>query len=152
MVAKELLARGRKVRVLVRNPEKAAALKAQGAELVQGDVTDTAAVARALEGAQGAYLLVPPDVGDAVEDETHGADDVELDDGSPEDAFIPERRGCVQSLKFCRKKKEDSNACVCAISVLNQEEMGVQTTVGGTAPEWCVRLSGRWDRSSVVWD
>lgn len=61
VVANELLSRGEKVRVLVRSREKGAALAAKGAELVLGDVLDASSVAAALEGAEGAYLLVPPD-------------------------------------------------------------------------------------------
>ncbi len=48
--ARTLLAEGHEVRALVRDPERAAAVVQQGAELVQGDVTDPASVARAAEG------------------------------------------------------------------------------------------------------
>jgi uncharacterized protein YbjT (DUF2867 family) len=60
VVARTLLERGAKVRVVVRTPAKAASLAAAGAEVVTGDVEDAASVERALRGAQGAYLLVPP--------------------------------------------------------------------------------------------
>ncbi|AKF11065.1 ester cyclase [Sandaracinus amylolyticus] len=62
VVAERLLAAGAKVRAVVRDRGKGAALAAKGAELVVGDVTDAALVARALEGAEGAYLIVPPDL------------------------------------------------------------------------------------------
>lgn len=61
IVASELLARGKKVRVLVRNADKARALAERGAEVAIGDVTDAASVERALAGAEGAYMLMPPD-------------------------------------------------------------------------------------------
>ncbi len=61
VVAEALLARGKKVRVVGRNPEKLEGLRTKGAEVVQGDVTDEKSVARALRDAEGAYLLVPPD-------------------------------------------------------------------------------------------
>lgn len=61
VVAKELLDRGEKVRLLVRDPAKVEALAARGAEVVKGDVLDGAAIASALEGAKGAYVLLPPD-------------------------------------------------------------------------------------------
>ncbi len=61
VVANALLARGEKVRVVVRSREKGAALAAKGAEIALGDVLDGASVAAALEGAEGAYLLMPPD-------------------------------------------------------------------------------------------
>jgi uncharacterized protein YbjT (DUF2867 family) len=40
--AQNLLAKGHKVRALVRDPEKAANWASQGVELVQGDVNDAA--------------------------------------------------------------------------------------------------------------
>lgn len=42
-------------------PRQASRLRELGAEIVAGDVTDRALVARALDGAEGAYLLAPPD-------------------------------------------------------------------------------------------
>jgi len=57
--AKALLAKGVKIRALVRSPEKAAALKAAGAELVAGDVSDSAALAKALAGVDRALLILP---------------------------------------------------------------------------------------------
>ncbi len=58
--AQELLAKGKKVRALVRSLEKAAAWRGQGVELVQGDWTDVAVLSKALEGVEGAYLMMPP--------------------------------------------------------------------------------------------
>lgn len=57
--ARALLARGVKPRVLVRSAEKAAPLAAAGAELVVGDALDKASVARALEGSDKLFLLLP---------------------------------------------------------------------------------------------
>jgi nucleoside-diphosphate-sugar epimerase len=53
-VARRLRARGDDVVALVRTPGKATALSAIGCTLVQGDVTDTAAIARGLDGADAA--------------------------------------------------------------------------------------------------
>lgn len=61
VVANELLARGKKVRVVARDASKVARLTAKGAELFAGDVLDASSVKAALAGAEGAYLLVPPD-------------------------------------------------------------------------------------------
>jgi uncharacterized protein YbjT (DUF2867 family) len=61
VVAGELLDAGRNVRVLVRDPAKAKALADRGAEVVTGDLFDEAALARAAAGAEGLYLLSPPD-------------------------------------------------------------------------------------------
>ncbi len=47
--ARHLLAAGKQVRALVRNPEKAAAWKDQGVELVEGEWQDTAVLTEALQ-------------------------------------------------------------------------------------------------------
>lgn len=57
--AQHLLAQGRKVRALVRNREKAANWADRGVELVDGDWNDAAAVERALEGVEGAFVMLP---------------------------------------------------------------------------------------------
>ncbi|MGC3024450.1 NmrA family NAD(P)-binding protein [Burkholderia sp. DN3021] len=57
--ARHLLAQGRKVRALVRNREKATNWADQGVELIDGDWNDAAAVERALEGVEGAFVMLP---------------------------------------------------------------------------------------------
>jgi uncharacterized protein YbjT (DUF2867 family) len=58
VVADRLLSAGRNVRVVVRDAAKGAPWAARGAE----DVQDGAAFGRALQGAQGAYVLIPPNM------------------------------------------------------------------------------------------
>lgn len=62
VVAKSLLAAGQQVRAVVRDETKAQELRALGAELFVADMTDTAALERAVTGAQGVYFLSPPDM------------------------------------------------------------------------------------------
>jgi uncharacterized protein YbjT (DUF2867 family) len=57
--ARHLLAQGERVRALVRNREKATHWADQGVELVEGDWNDAAAVERALEGVEGAFVMLP---------------------------------------------------------------------------------------------
>jgi uncharacterized protein YbjT (DUF2867 family) len=59
-VARELLDRKQKVRVLVRSDKKGVAWREKGAEPWVLDLGDAAALAAALEGVRGAYLIVPP--------------------------------------------------------------------------------------------
>lgn len=69
--ARQLLAEGKQVRTLLRTPEKARAFADRGVDIRQGDLNDTEALARALEGVEGAFLLMqptltpPPDFSDA---------------------------------------------------------------------------------------
>ncbi|MGD0676071.1 MAG: NmrA family NAD(P)-binding protein [Polyangiaceae bacterium] len=60
VVSRELLARGHKVRAVVRNVDKAKGLAGQGADVLAGELGDAAFLARALRGADGAFLLLPP--------------------------------------------------------------------------------------------
>lgn len=58
--ARHLLAQGKQVRALVRDRGKAASWSERGVEVVDGDWTDAAALARALAGVEGAYVMMPP--------------------------------------------------------------------------------------------
>lgn len=62
VVADALITAGEKVRVVVRDEAKGAAWRARGAEVAVADLTDSGALARALDGASGAYLLIPPNI------------------------------------------------------------------------------------------
>jgi uncharacterized protein YbjT (DUF2867 family) len=60
IVANKLLNQGKKVRVVGRNAEHLAQFKK--AEPFVGDVTDKAAMAKAFQGAEAVYLMMPPNV------------------------------------------------------------------------------------------
>lgn len=59
--AESLLAANKPVRVIVRDLKKGDPWKEKGAEVVVLDLADAAALGKALQGAIGAYLLLPPD-------------------------------------------------------------------------------------------
>jgi uncharacterized protein YbjT (DUF2867 family) len=62
--AEALLSRGKQVRAVVRDAKKGEPWKARGAEVaVVADLNDRGAVAGALAGAEGAFLLLPPNLG-----------------------------------------------------------------------------------------
>ncbi len=58
--AKRLLAEGHTIRTLARTPQKAAEWSQQGVDVREGDLNDSAAVAAALEGVDGAFVMLPP--------------------------------------------------------------------------------------------
>ncbi len=62
VVAKTLLAKGEKVRVVGRNAARLEPFVKKGAEAFAADATDAAALARAFAGARAAYALIPPDL------------------------------------------------------------------------------------------
>ena len=60
VVAKNLLARQQKVRVVGRNAAHLQPFAAQGAEIFVGDVTDASALTKAFQQADSAYVMIPP--------------------------------------------------------------------------------------------
>ncbi|MBX9657353.1 MAG: NAD(P)H-binding protein [Nitrospiraceae bacterium] len=62
-VVETLLARKQPVRVVVRSTDKGAAWKAKGADVAVASLEDASAMTKALTGANGVYLLVPPNYG-----------------------------------------------------------------------------------------
>ncbi|MGA9392184.1 MAG: NmrA family NAD(P)-binding protein [Candidatus Sulfotelmatobacter sp.] len=59
-VAKTLLSRGKKVRVVGRNATHLQPLAAEGAEIFVADLTDSPAVTKAFQQADSAYVMIPP--------------------------------------------------------------------------------------------
>ena len=62
VVAQSLIDQGQPVRVIVRSADKGAVWKAKGAEVAVADIMDRDALTQALDGASGAYFLLPPDL------------------------------------------------------------------------------------------
>jgi uncharacterized protein YbjT (DUF2867 family) len=60
VIAETLLAKGKKVRAIGRKAEHLQPLVEKGAEAFVGSVTDGSAIGRAFQGAEAAYLMVPP--------------------------------------------------------------------------------------------
>lgn len=60
VVAEALLSRGKAVRVVVREAAKGEAWKARGADVAVAGLDDIGAMTQVLKGAEGAYLLLPP--------------------------------------------------------------------------------------------
>ena len=62
VVATNLLTRGEKVRVVGRNSAHLQPLTSKGAEGFIADVTDAGVLAKALQGADSAYVMIPPNL------------------------------------------------------------------------------------------
>ncbi|MDH4082961.1 MAG: NmrA family NAD(P)-binding protein [Nitrospira sp.] len=63
VVAETLLGKKQSVRVVVRSQEKGVAWKSKGAEVAVASLDDVPALTKAFEGANGVYVLVPPNYG-----------------------------------------------------------------------------------------
>jgi len=59
-VARALINKGQKIRVMTRNPEKAAGLAKAGAVVVKGDLTNEADLQAALRGIDGVFAMSTP--------------------------------------------------------------------------------------------
>src|ERR1700721_79644 len=99
-VAENLLAAGKKVRGVVRNPEKAKAWVDRGVELVQSAYDDAAGLAKAFSGAEGVFAMIPPDFapapGLAAQQRTSAAIREALDQGKPGKAVFLSSIGSEQ--------------------------------------------------------
>jgi len=62
-VALHLLAEGKKVRAIGRSAQRLQALAKIGGEPFTADLTDTAALTQAFRGAEGVYVMIPPNPG-----------------------------------------------------------------------------------------
>ena len=60
LVVRHLLEAGRKVRAVVRDPEKAAGLREAGAEVAFADYREPEKLAKAIQGAEAVYVIPPP--------------------------------------------------------------------------------------------
>jgi uncharacterized protein YbjT (DUF2867 family) len=60
VITKKLLEKGEKVRVVGRNAARLEQFVHKGAEAFVGDIKDTEALTKALTGARGAFLMLPP--------------------------------------------------------------------------------------------
>lgn len=65
-IVTNLLAAGKTVKALARNPEKMAAIAEKGAAIVAGDLEDLEFLTENLRGATAAYIMLPPNFGAAV--------------------------------------------------------------------------------------
>jgi uncharacterized protein YbjT (DUF2867 family) len=60
VVASELLARGERIKAIVRNPNRGAPWGDRGAEIAVGSLEDRAFLGKTLAGAAGFFVLLPP--------------------------------------------------------------------------------------------
>jgi uncharacterized protein YbjT (DUF2867 family) len=87
VVAKKLLAQGKKVRVVGRSAERLSSLVSLRAEPFVGDIRNKEAVQRAFNGAQAIYVMIPPDLANpdfpAYQDQVIEAVASALEQGAP---------------------------------------------------------------------
>lgn len=87
IIAKRLLAQGKKVRVVGRSTERLSSLVSLGAEPFAADISNQEEVSKAFSGAEAAYVMIPPDLANpdysAYQDKVTGAIASALEKGAP---------------------------------------------------------------------
>ncbi len=121
VAAETLLAAGKSVRVVVRSAAKAKALAERGAEVVEADLNDEAAMTAAFRGADGVFLLSPPDV--------------------TLDGFLAKRKQLLETLARAAKAAQVKHA-VFLSSVGAQHADGTGIIRSAHAGEQALRASG----------
>ena len=62
VIAEKLLAEGKKVRVVGRDPKRLERFTEKGAESFAADATDGVALTKAFTGAKAVYAMIPPNI------------------------------------------------------------------------------------------
>lgn len=135
--ARELLARGEKVRVLVRDAAKGESWVRQGAEVAVADLNDRAGLADALRGSSGCFVLLPANyaAADFHADQRRTADSIAgavKDSGVPHvvmlsssGADLAEGTGPIVALHYLEQRLREMGAVLSAIRpVFFQEKVG----------------------------
>ncbi len=111
VVAQTLIDQGQPVRVIVRTEEKGNPWKAKGAEIAVADILDIAAMTKALDGASGAYFLLPPDLSN--------------------DDFIGVSIKCAEAIVAAAKVARLPHAVILSsVGAQHEERIGPITTIG----------------------
>ena len=92
VIAKRLLAQGKKVRAVGRSAERLGSLASLGAEPFAADISNKEAVAKVFSGADAAYLMIPPDLANpdyaAYQDKVIDAIGAALEQEKPEHVVV----------------------------------------------------------------
>ena len=138
-VANSLLASGEQVRGIVRNPEKAAAWKARGVELVTADYEDAAGLEAAFRGVEGVFAMIPPYF-------------------APSPGFI-EAKAAIAALRTALEAARPPKVvCLSSIGAEKTSDTGLITTLHlleealGTLPVPVAFLRAGWFMENSVWD
>jgi NAD(P)H dehydrogenase (quinone) len=137
-VARALLAEGRPVRAVVRDPEKGALWQQRKCEVAVADINDAGALAAAFAGTEGVFVLIPP-----------------LFDPKP---GFPEARAIVASLRSALEAARPARvACLSTIgaqatqpNLLNQ--LGITEQILGELPMPVAFLRAAWFMENSAWD
>ncbi len=137
--AEALLAAGEQVRVVVRQAARAQGLARKGAQVALADFDDVPALTRALSGADGAFLMIPPYF-----DPSPGFGEARAVIGSLVEALRAAGPGRVAVLSSVGAHRETGLGLITQLHLLEQ-------ALGGLAmPTAFVRAA--WFMENIAWD
>jgi len=138
VVARQLLAAGKKIRAVVRNAGKGAIWAQQGCEIAEADINDADALSRAFAGADAVFAMIPPNF-----------------DPSP---GFPEVRQTIAALRKALGDARPSRV-VCLSTIGAQatqtnllSQLGVMECELGTLPMPVAFLRAAWFMENSLWD
>jgi uncharacterized protein YbjT (DUF2867 family) len=138
VVARSLLASGRDVRAVVRSTEKGAVWEEQGCEVALAEMTDAASLRSAFSGADGVFVLLPPNF-----------------DPSP---GFPESRRLIETLRDSLKEANPARV-VCLSTIGAQatqpnllQQLAIMEEELGALPMPVAFLRAGWFIENSAWD
>ncbi|RUM22302.1 NAD-dependent epimerase/dehydratase family protein [Rhizobium vallis] len=138
VVGAKLMDQGLPVRAVLRNAEKAGAWRDRGAEIAIADMTDAPDLARAFEGAEGVFLLLPPTF-------------------DPAPGF-PQVKAIIEALKTALTKASPKKVvCLSTVGAQAKEEnllsqLGLFEQAMSTLPLPVAFLRAGWFMENSTWD
>jgi NAD(P)H dehydrogenase (quinone) len=138
-VAETLLARGEKIRAVVRDPIKAAAWGERGAEIAVADYNDAAALAEAFRGVEGVFGMIPPYFAPA-----SGFPEARAVIAAIKTAIVATRPGRAVYLSTIGAQRAEKNGLLMSLHILEEElsAVGVPSAF----------LRAGWFMENSVWD
>jgi uncharacterized protein YbjT (DUF2867 family) len=142
-VADTLLSQGKKVRVVVRNPEKAASWRDRGAEIAVANYDDVDALQSAFRGTEGVFVINPPNFAP--------------EPGFPETrAFVAAIREALAAAKPARvvalssigAQQSSGTGLIQSLHILEEELSALPIPVAFLRAGWFIENS-RWDVPSA---
>jgi uncharacterized protein YbjT (DUF2867 family) len=137
-VARTLLAAGKSVRAVVRDVRKGAEWAKQGCEVAVADIGDAASLTAAFQGAEGVFLLVPPNF-----DPTPGFPEAHAIAATLKTAIEAARPGRVVSLSTIGADAEQENLLT-QHTVIEQELSTSSVPITFLRPGWFME-NAAWD-------
>jgi uncharacterized protein YbjT (DUF2867 family) len=137
-VARTLLAAGKSVRAVVRDPQKGAAWAERGCAIALAEMSDAAALVSAFQGADGVFILLPP-----IFDPSPGFTEMRATLAALKSALQTARPGKVVALSTIGAQAKHSNL-LSQLSLMEAEFAALPMPITFLRPAWFMD-NASWD-------